>query len=214
MSFSPVLVAPPGKNDTQEYIQRYIETNKNNHRDTIRAWIKNQGVLELDFIEILSLKSDSNFMYLHHALPAIAKGQYDDLSLNDFPIGLKDYYDRHWKRMNMQDKSKEIEIFVLFILLKNNESPTVKIITNAIKGTANFPELEELDIKRILESWVEFLTKKMIQGEARYSIYHASFADFLTKTKDEVAENRKIFKSVIQGISKSTYGNMDELIGL
>jgi len=38
---------------------------------------------------------------------------------------------------------------------------------------------DEYEIEEVLSNWYEFLVKKEIDGEVCYSIYHASFRDWL-----------------------------------
>jgi hypothetical protein len=57
-------------------------------------------------------------------------------------------------------------------------------------------------VKKVLEDqWVEYLKKQNLDGEICYTIYHASFLDFL-KTKREMDAKRKIFLEVNQRIAE------------
>jgi hypothetical protein len=42
-------------------------------------------------------------------------------------------------------------------------------------------DADEYDVEEILENWREFLTLQQIDREIRYSVYHSSFRDFLSK---------------------------------
>ncbi len=195
--------------DIKKYIQLFLQNDKEN-KDKLRKWIAEQEITQQTFITEVAKKSENNFMYLRYVLPAIADGQYDDLKLEDFPFGLEKYYYTHWQRMNMQEKIKEIEVFVLFILLQSKVSPTSKIITEIVEQKEEFKDTESLDIDNILEEWVEYLSEDKDQGEIRYRIYHASFADFLKKQKT-LDENRKIFKEVLVSMNRLNYGNEEIL---
>jgi hypothetical protein len=191
--------------DVKQYIGLFLQKDKD-YKDKLKKWLQERDINELTFIEEVAKKSENNFMYLRYVLPAIANGQYEDLKSEDFPIGLEGYYYSHWAKMNMQGKNKEIEVFVLFVLLRNKISPTIKIITETVEKKEEFQDIDQVDVKRILDKWVEYLSKEKDHGEVRYKIYHASFADFLKK-QSELDANRKIFRDVINSMNQSTYLN-------
>jgi hypothetical protein len=58
---------------------------------------------------------------------------------------------------------------------------------------------DECDVQNILDEWIEYLRTQNIDGDICYSIYHASFLDFL-KGKRELKANRKLFTEVNQRI--------------
>ncbi|MDJ0581421.1 NACHT domain protein [Crocosphaera sp.] len=193
------------KDDIEEYINLFINYDKE-YKDELRNWLKERKINDFTFVDTVTKKSENNFMYLRYVLPAIAKGQYNDLELNDFPVGLEGYYNSHWERMDMQHKRKEIEVFVLFVLLQNKIAPTLKIITETVQKAEGFEDIEDLDVEKVLDPWEEYLKIEKEQGEKRYRIYHASFADFL-RHKSELNENRKIFANVIDSKVEATYQN-------
>ncbi|MCC5631509.1 ATP-binding protein [Nostoc sphaeroides CHAB 2801] len=194
--------------DVKEYLQLFLENDKND-KNKLSNWLEERKIYDDIFIQEVVVKSENNFMYLRYVLPAIANGEYDDLKLSDFPKGLTDYYNSHWDRMKMKDKNKEIEVFVLFILMQSNTSPTCKIITEIIKKKEEFKEVEELEVERILAGWCEYLKEQKIEEEVCYSIFHASFLDFLRK-KVELKENRKIFEDIKKNMNIFLYRN-DEI---
>ncbi|MEG4589055.1 hypothetical protein QUA54_28145 [Microcoleus sp. MOSTC5] len=66
---------------------------------------------------------------------------------------------------------------------------------------AGIAQVDECDVAQVLEKdeWVEYLKKQNVEGEICYTIYHASFLDFL-KAKREMDSKRKIFQEVNQRI--------------
>ncbi|WP_287136982.1 AAA family ATPase, partial [Crocosphaera sp.] len=193
--------------DVREYIRLFLEEDQQD-QDKLQKWLQDRSISQLTFIEEVAQKSENNFMYLRYVFPAIANGQYDNLELEDFPIGLEEYYYTHWQRMNMEGKNKELEVFVLFILSQSKVAPTSKIITEIVQKKDEFKDIECLEIDKVLDKWVEYLSKEKSQGEIRYRIYHQSFTDFLTKQK-ELDKNRKIFEEVVISINESEYRNSE-----
>lgn len=197
------------EDDIQEYINLFLTYNQE-YKDKLRNWLQKTKIDNYTFVDTVTKKSQNNFMYLRYVLPAIANGQYNDLESNDFPVGLEGYYNSHWERMDMKNKRKEIEVFVLFVLLQNQIAPTLDIITETVQQEAGFEHIEDLDVEDVLNNWVEYLTKEKEEktGKDCYRLYHASFADFLTKQKT-LKSSRKIFDNVIASMNDSTYFDDD-----
>ena len=63
------------------------------------------GVDVPTFCRILLAKSEGNFMYLRHVLPAIEAGTYLHGGDDELPQGLTDYYERHWRQMREIDEA-------------------------------------------------------------------------------------------------------------
>jgi hypothetical protein len=182
------------QDDIKEYI-RYALNTDTEYKDKLRNWIKIRSISETIFVEQVANKSKDNFMYLRYVLPAIAKGDYKDLSLTQLPDGLQEYYQNHWVRMEIDAKPGQLMEIVLYILLEIGTPIPCKMI-------AGIAEKGECHVAQILENkWVEYLKKQDVDGEICYTIYHASFLDFL-KTKREMDSNRRIFKQVNQRIAE------------
>ena len=179
------------QDDIKEYILFVINADYD-YKDGLRKWIQERGILDASFVEQLANKSENNFMYLRYVLPAIAKGDYNDLSLKQLPDGLQEYYQNHWVRMGLEAKPGQLMESVLYILLEIKTAIPCEII-------AGIAEVDECDVKAVLDEWVEYLKNQNVDGEICYSIYHASFLDFL-KTKREMDSKRKLFKEVNQRI--------------
>ncbi|MBD2435991.1 hypothetical protein [Nostoc sp. FACHB-110] len=132
-------------------------------------------------------------MYLRYVLSGIAKGEYNDLSLKQLPDGLQEYYQVHWERMGMDKKPQEMKVFILFILVEISTPIPCEMI-------ADIAEQDEYGVQVILDEWVEYLKLQNIDKEDCYSIYHASFLDFL-KAKRLLDAKRKLFQEVNQRIA-------------
>jgi hypothetical protein len=180
------------QDDIKEYI-RFVLNTDSDSKNGLRNWIQTRSIPHTTFVEQLADKSENNFMYLRYVLPAIAKGDYNDLDLKDLPDGLRQYYQNHWVRMGMDDKPRQLREIVLYILLEIG----TPIPCEMIAGIAG---VDECDVAQVLEDeWVEYLKKQNVEGEICYTIYHASFLDFL-KDKREMDSKRKIFQEVNQQI--------------
>jgi hypothetical protein len=84
---------------------------------------------------------------------------------------------------------------VLYILLEIGTPIPCEMI-------AGIAEVDACDVEKVLEDeWVEYLKKQNVEGEICYTIYHASFLDFL-KAKREMDAKRKIFQEVNQRIAE------------
>ncbi|URD53704.1 AAA family ATPase [Chroococcidiopsis sp. CCNUC1] len=181
--------------DVKGYIHLFLNEDPD-YRDALRKWIQNRNLTPEDFVEQLADKSENNFMYLRYILPAIARGDYDDLSLKQLPVGLQNYYHTHWVRMRMDDALNEIKVKILFTLVLACR-PSCKVIADIL-------EQDEYDVQSILDEWIEYLKEQIEKGEICYRIYHTSFLDFL-KGKKDLDSKRKLLKEVHQRISDYLY---------
>jgi Cro/C1-type HTH DNA-binding domain/NACHT domain len=180
--------------DIKEYIRFVIYTDSD-YKNGLKNWIQDRSITDTTFVEQVANKSENNFMYLRYVLPAIAKGVYNDLDLTELPYGLKNYYQNHWVRMGMEAKPGQLMEIVLYILLEIATPIPCEMIAGIAKE-------DECDVKKVLEDdWVEYLKQQKVDGKICYSIYHASFLDFL-KGKLEMNSNRKIFQEVNQPIAE------------
>ncbi|MBD2594374.1 NACHT domain protein [Nostoc spongiaeforme FACHB-130] len=178
--------------DIKEYIRFFLDIDPD-YKNAIRQWIQNRNIFDQDFVEQVATKSENNFMYLRYVLPGIAKGEYNDLSLRQLPDGLQQYYQVHWDRMKMDDELQNLKVFILFILVEIGTPIPSEMIAAIAKQ-------EEYHVQLVLDEWVEYLKLQNIKEENCYSIYHASFLDFL-KGKRVLDSRRKLFQEVNQGIA-------------
>ncbi|MBD2538677.1 NACHT domain-containing protein [Coleofasciculus sp. FACHB-SPT36] len=178
-------------NDIKEYIRLSLNCDPD-YKDGLKKWIQDRNIYQEEFVEQVAAKSENNFMYLRYVLPGITRGFYDDLSLKQLPDGLQDYYQTHWVRMNMDAAPNEIKAIALFILVEIGTPIPGKMI-------AAIADRDEYEVESVLDEWVEYLRRQEIQGELCYTIYHASFLDFLS-SKREMKKSRKLFQEVNQRI--------------
>jgi hypothetical protein len=158
--------------DVKEYIWQCLNQEQD-WQTLLRKWIENRQLTCGQFVEEVSKKSENNFMYLKYVLPDIARGRYNDLSLDKLPTGLEGYYENHWHLMGMTNKP----------LPKNK----IKIVyaMSALRGAASRPVIakyskqNELTVQEVLEDWAQFLQKQDQYDPPRYRFYHESFRDFL-----------------------------------
>jgi hypothetical protein len=184
--------------DVQEYIRLFIN-GKTDDKSVLRKWIKDQNKTSLDFIEQVAKKSDNNFMYLYYLLPAIARGSYNNLSLDKLPDGLTDYYQQHWVRMGMDREPQKIQIIILFILVEWRTPPISLTII------AKIADWDEYKVETILNNWFEYLkVQENTNNEKKYRFYHASFLQFL-QSKRVLDRERKLFDEVNQRIASYIY---------
>ncbi|MBD1881261.1 NACHT domain-containing protein [Coleofasciculus sp. FACHB-T130] len=178
-------------NDIKEYIRLSLNCDPD-YKDGLKKWIQDRNIYPEEFVEQVAAKSENNFMYLRYVLPGIMRGFYDDLSLKQLPDGLQDYYQTHWVRMNMDAAPNEIKAIALFILVEIGTPIPCEMI-------AAIADQDEYEVQSVLDEWVEYLRMQGIEGELCYTIYHASFLDFL-KSKRELKSRRKLFHQVNQRI--------------
>jgi hypothetical protein len=174
------------QHDIQEYIRFCLK------KDGLQTWIENKNINPDAFVKQLATKSDNNFMYLRYVLPAIAEGKYNDLDLTQLPQGLQNYYQTHWERMKMNGSSKKMKVMILFILVEIGTPISREMMFDIVNE-------DECDVDDILNEWIEYLKPQTIDEDICYSIYHASFLDFL-KAKKELKPTRNLFEDVNQRI--------------
>jgi hypothetical protein len=173
--------SPENKADIRKYIEQTLT------RPGIQAYISAQGITEKAFVDRLENKSEGNFMYLHYILPAIENGVYNDLRFEFLPTGLKGYYEAHWQRMQGTDDEVWFKYKLpVLMALAAAEAPVTIDMIQAFSGVQ-----ERARVVALLQEgqWGQFLHKEEVPSSTqnRYSIYHASFREFLAK-KEEIKE--------------------------
>ncbi|MCC3421989.1 MAG: ATP-binding protein, partial [Microcoleus sp. PH2017_07_MST_O_A] len=154
-------------------VKLYIDKRTGNSV-SIQNWINRQNLQREQFVAAVAEKSQNNFMYLRYVLNDIDSGKYSDVNLQDLPRELEGYYDKHWARMEMAVKDKELrrrKLKVIYLLTKTRKPVCCDIL-------ADFAEEDALDVQEVLDDWEQFLRRS---GDVSpdYSIYHASFQRFL-----------------------------------
>jgi len=156
----------------------------------VREWMHKKDLGGEGFVELMVEKSDGNFMYLDHVLPAIAAGDFEDFDVQNLPKGLKAYYRCHWEQMRLGDPT--------FDRLRGR----IVCMVAAAERPVSIPELSALaDVPReavieVLAEWVRrsFVRESQASDDngRRFHIYHRYFKEFLFEEHREyVREQRK-----------------------
>ena len=163
-----------------------------------------QKWLNADAIPYTVFEGDiNNFMYLRYILSGIERGYYQNSSLDQLPTGLMGYYEDHWVRMGMTNKPlPRTKIKIIYLLAEVREPVSRSLI-------AEFAEVNQLTMQEVLNEWSQFLYEQRVEMHTRYSLYHASFRDFLHR-KDII----KAAGVTIQGINALIANNLwGKLVG-
>jgi hypothetical protein len=183
--------------DVQAYIGQRIRRSQ-----LLQQWIHRQSLKDEEFVTTLATKSESNFEYLRHVLPAIENGDYQDLNIEKLPQGLENYYEDHLERMEMNaDPLLEVKIKIVYLLATALEPVSRGWIVRRL-DTQN-----PISVVQILKEWDQFLREQQVDHETRYSLYHSSFRDFLyrqdiVQAAGETIEgvNKQIVDSLTKGL--------------
>jgi hypothetical protein len=149
-------------------------------RQGIKSWIANQkdGMTTGTFITRLANLSDNNFMYLHHVLPELESGAYQTFTIESLPQGLQGYYEDHWHRMGMTTQPvPRTKISIIYIMCEVRQAVSRTMVSQF--ATDSSVQVDELTVQEVLDEWKQFLHQQLTNEGTRYSIYHASFRDFL-----------------------------------
>ncbi len=158
--------------DSQRDVRAYIQ-NRVNSSERLRQRIDERKETISEFTGKVADKSENNFMYLRYVLQDIEKGLYKDLSLERFPQGLQGYYEFHWRRMGMMDDPlPDAKIKIVYILGEVRQPVSRQQI-------CDFSREDARTVQTVLNEWEQFLHEQLKENQRRYSVYHASFRDFL-----------------------------------
>jgi hypothetical protein len=167
---------PQNLDDVRAYVSNFLSA----HDEQMTARIAEWKIGADEFLDLLTDKSQGNFMYLVHVLEDIRTGRLtpDILdNIQDLPRGLHAYYQRHWRTMRAQDRDRFERIYepVLRILATVREPVTVAAIREWTK-------VEPAKIREVIRDWRPFLNETPSPTrEPLYRVYHASFQDFLAE---------------------------------
>jgi hypothetical protein len=175
---------PRNLEDISRYIRNFLSKHRHQMAQQIAAW----QVSEEEFVEVMTGKSQGNFMYLVYVLADIREGKLTTENVDDIrnlPLGLREYYQRHWRIMREQYPERFERVYepVVCTLAVVREPVT---IANLVAWTARFTAvpLTPMRIKEVIREWRQFLNEDLSsRGEPLYRVYHTSFQDFL---RDEV----------------------------
>ncbi|GAB1541612.1 hypothetical protein NUACC21_42830 [Scytonema sp. NUACC21] len=158
--------------DSQRDVRVYIQ-NRVNRSEKLRHQIHERQETIVVFTNKIVERSENNFMYLRYVLLDLEKGLYKDLSLESFPQGLQGYYEFHWRRMGMTaNPLPDAKIKIVYILGEVKQ-PVAR------QQICDFSGEDTRIVQTVLNEWEQFLHELLKDEQKRYSVYHASFRDFL-----------------------------------
>jgi hypothetical protein len=196
------LMTHPAQNreDVEFYLRRIID------RSGVKDWINRQNLSTAVFVTELARLSENNFMYLHYVIPAIEEGNYASLDIRSLPAGLQGYYEDHWRRMGMAGKpTPRVKIRIVYIMCEVRESVSRAMVAEF--ATDQDMKIDELSVQEVFDEWKEFIHMQTKSEGPRYSIYHASFRDFLHR-KEVVQAAGITIKGVNALIAKNLWNSV------
>jgi transcriptional regulator with XRE-family HTH domain len=178
------------KADIVAYIEPWLE------RGFTSEWIRCRCPSRDHAIATLVGMSEGNFMYLRYVLPAIARGEFAETSLESLPRGLLDYYRRHWETMRRRAPQAFETLYrpVLCVYAALSEAWPIADVSRITK-------LPMADVSRVINEWLEFFhTVPQPADEPRYRLYHSTFAEYLSREVDPGLEtyHRLIADSLLE----------------
>jgi hypothetical protein len=178
---------PRNLDDVRHYIKNYLDT----HREKLSERLTEWNVDENQFSQILTQKSEGNFMYLVKVLDDIVKGRLTIANVNDIhnlPEGLRNYYHAHWEIMERTGKEQFGDIYKKVIChIAAIDTPI------SVRKLAEYTGLELSEVSSAIRQWESFLNIfTSPKGETLYSIYHCSFQDFLKEDIGLIESHRHL----------------------
>lgn len=166
---------PHNQEDVRQYVRNYLAE----HRDTMRERLSQWGVSEDEFVDVISTRSEGNFMYLVLVLNDIRDGEITAAhvggSIYKLPAGLRLYYREHWRIVGERD-SATFEACDKKVVCQLAAARKPVSIDQLMVWTG----LDRYQVTLIIRKWRQFLNDDAgADGTIRYRIYHASFQDFL-----------------------------------
>jgi hypothetical protein len=142
------------------------------------------------FIAVMQDASEGNFMYVRSVVNDILSASRVIGDLNQLPMGLIAYYERHWERIRQEggkiDWPSRLLYPTLCVLSVAAEPLTAAAIAAVLRE--GFPELpaDQGPVTAALSLWGQFLIQEPTPDGPGYQIYHKSFQEFL-RDKPEVS---------------------------
>jgi hypothetical protein len=187
-----LLLPPPTYRRTFDLMQypaeseidaRYYAEKRLQQSPQIQQWVTERNSTPETFLTELVAKSKNNFMYLRYVLNDINDGLYQNETLDGLPTGLREYYQKHWQIMGMNAEPLPIDkIRTIYVLSEAREPVSRRLL-------AQLMAVEEYTLPPVLKKWQQFLRLQKVEGETRYTVYHASFSDFLKEQAKESGVN-------------------------
>ncbi|WP_326584489.1 ATP-binding protein [Streptomyces sp. NBC_00481] len=163
---------------TMEDVRRHLE---NKLSEEALARLVDDSHLSRDAVVArLGEMSEGNFMYLYYTLIDLARSPGLDLDrfLSELPQGLENYYAAHWESMGMAAaEAPTVNAWILYVLCESETPLPAWIISRVV--ARKVPQADPAFVQRRLTEWRQFLHADGTTSPAKYSLYHASFRDFL-----------------------------------
>lgn len=145
-------------------LSEYLEQNRADAQKHIKNYLNFHNNIKDNELLTKIGNNETNFMYINEMLVAITD--------NIYPDNLQKYYQNHFKKMNLAIiKQQKMALNVLNILIEE-QSISVEMIVAKL-------DIDEYEIKVLLDKWREFLHIESRVAGMYYSVYHASFHDWL-----------------------------------
>ena len=155
--------------DLRQYVARVLET---------RPAMVNRLAPDLPpqvFIEKIIAKSQDNFLFVGELLSllALSEEQISEESLQQLPATLYDTYSAFLERITGQDRDKYLSVLGL-LAVAAEKLPESKVSV--------FLDINVQETRRCLNDLRQYLSTDdaIPANQRRYSIYHRSFAEYLT----------------------------------
>jgi len=154
-------------------------------RGEIPNFCRRHGITQEDLVARLSERSAGNFMYLRYVLADLERGSYQNITLDELPRGLVNYYEHQWLRLEQSAERRKEDSFL------NLAVPTLAALT-AIRRPVSIDLIaalierpgERAEIAATLRSLRQFLRIEEHPQDQRqkvFQLYHGSFHDFIGK---------------------------------
>ncbi|WP_445634215.1 Orc1-like AAA ATPase domain-containing protein [Nostoc sp. DSM 114161] len=143
-------------------LSAYSEQNRADIHEYIKNYLNTQDINH-HLVTLIS-QDETNFMYVSEILRAINQDIY--------PKKLQLYYQNHLNKMNLATSQHPTMALQMLNILVKEQPISIEMIAEKL-------DEDEYEIKVILDQWREFLHLESIAAQINYSLYHASFRDWL-----------------------------------
>lgn len=181
---------PESRGDAREYVVTFIAR----HHVMMARRLAQFGMSADAFADLLTERSEGNFMYLRHVLQSVrdhTTGGTNLDALSTLPRGLQAYYAHLERQLAPPGSAPGRQLTVLAVLATWPEPLSASRLA-LFAG-------ERLDATRaVLRRWAGFLNPSVVDGETRFALYHTSFREFLADRLD-MSDVRTRIETAIEG---------------
>lgn len=147
-------------------LSAYSEQNSADIQEYTKNYLNTQDIS--DYLLTQISQEETNFMYVSEILAAINQ--------NIYPKNLHLYYQNHLDKMNLATSEQQTMALQVLNILVKEQAISIEMIAQILNE-------DEYEIQVILDKWREFLHLESIAAEINYSLYHASFRDWLRQQR-------------------------------